>query len=121
MLRGIICTVSLLLSGCVRSTCADKEVTSDESTEITVGDVDGLASSLEVGAEELSCEDFCSNLSSDGYFVELPHSISECTLDIDLGSVAEGAETLAATDIIGNVLCSVTYTEEGHETYGSCK
>ena len=96
-----------------------QEITSDEKAEIIIGDVDGLVSSLEVGAEELSCEEFCSNLSSDGCFIELEHSITECTLD--LGSFAEDAEALDATTVIGSVLCSVTYTEEGLETYDGCK
>lgn len=112
-------TLSLLLTGCVRSICADKTIDNDESGDITVEDVESLMQSLSRTAEELSCDDFCQQVSNIDFAEVTDPAIESCSLELDLSSFEEGADAPAET-VIGQVGCAVSFVEEGHETYGSC-
>ena len=119
MRAQILLVLSLLLCGCVRSICADKTINNDESGEITVADLESLMQSLSRAAEELSCDDFCQQVSNIDFSELTDPAIESCSLELDLSSVEEGDE-LPADTVLGQVQCAVSYVEEGHETYGSC-
>ena len=119
MRTQFVLTLSLLLSGCVRSICADKTIENEETADITVEDVESLMQSLSRAAEELSCDDFCQQVSNIDFSEVTDPAIESCSLELDLSSVEEGEE-LPADTVLGQVECVVSIVEEGHETYGSC-